>query len=89
MTYSVEKQVEPPSDLYSGINILELDVYRTTNPYRSTSFELVCKVSQGMNIGWTYADVSAFDEADQVCFHGDYPPFFPDLSRFPIGTQGG
>jgi hypothetical protein len=86
--YSVERQVGQPSNLYSGINTLELHVYTTPNPYIPTTLELVCKVSEGMTIGWTYADGNGIDEAERVCLYGDYPPVSHDFARAPIGTDG-
>ena len=73
ISYSVERQVAPPSELYTGINVFGIDVYTKPN---HLSLGVFCAVYHGVTIGGGSHDVSIggglksdrIEEAEKNCF---------------------
>lgn len=65
ISYNVERQVEPPSVLYTGINIFGINVYNRPN---HLSLAISCGVSQGLTFELGFDDINAIDEAEKNCF---------------------
>jgi hypothetical protein len=65
VSFSVEKQVAPASDFYSGINIFSVTAYN--NRLTQLNLSVECG-SNGMTVGVGLADVSGIDAAEEWCF---------------------
>ena len=78
VSYTVDRRVEPPSELYTGINSFAIEVNSRNN---LVWFDLNCYVHQGMTIGATLTDTSLIDEAGDNCFQGIYPIGSQDYLR--------
>lgn len=72
VSYRVERQVEPASDLYTGINILSVSAYKDELNHVTLSVD--CGVSQGLTAGITFRtgvsfdEISAIDAWEERCF---------------------
>jgi hypothetical protein len=65
ISYRIEGQVAPPSQLYTGVNVFGIDVYAKPN---HLSLGIFCGVYHGVTIGWGLADIASIDEAEKNCF---------------------
>ena len=87
VSYSVEKQVEPASDLYSGINTLKVSADNRRN---HLTFSISCGVHQGVTIEYTSDEISAIDAGEENCFQtpGNHTGVFePDISGNYLNDQ--
>ncbi|HLG36985.1 MAG TPA: hypothetical protein VI338_02525 [Nitrososphaera sp.] len=66
VSFSVEKQIEPASDFYSGINVLTVSAHG--QKLTCVTLGIDCGISQGFTVGVGLADVSGIDAAEEWCF---------------------
>jgi hypothetical protein len=81
ISYIIEKQVAPPSQLYTGVNTFGIHIFTKPN---QLSVGIFCGVYHGVTIGGGYdANINSIDEAEKNCFHiADREGVFePDISE--------
>lgn len=65
VSYTIERQVASPSELYTGINIFGMHVSSRSN---HVSFGLTCGVYHGVTIGGGLVDLDSIEQAEENCF---------------------
>jgi hypothetical protein len=66
VSFSFERQAQPPTDWYSGINTFGITVYSEPN---HLSLATSCAASQGVTIEMGFDNITSIDEAEKNCFH--------------------
>ena len=88
VSYSVEKQVDPVSGLYTGINVLTITADK--NELNHLTLSIDCTVSRGVTVQSNFDDVSAIGTAEEWCFQTqgkDIGLFEPDTSGDELNDE--
>ena len=82
ISYSVERQVAPPSELYTGINTFGIQIYTKPN---QLSVGIFCGLYHGMTIGGlNNANINSIDEGEKNCFEPEPVVGIGDRPRFTL-----